>query len=291
MKDNQKYLIVSDLDGTLLNKKSELSSETISTIKKIIKDGHIFCIATGRPLRGSIDIYHQLGLNSLLINHNGSYISNPCDDKFNPIELCFSKDLAIKILKNSKIQEIITNAFLEVKGSNYQLKEYYDDLLWEILLKYYHMDIKDGSLINLNNNPDNLSCDVYAILLYLKSDDTSLFDKLMYHIKNISPYLQVRMIRIPSAGMMIEINTLFADKAMGVNYLASYYGIPKDRIITFGDGDNDMYMLAEVKYGFAMKNGKDTAKMSARHITKYDNDEDGVAWDLKYFMNNKDSIS
>ena len=50
-------------------------------------------------------------------------------------------------------------------------------------------------------------------------------------------------------------------------------------------------MLAEVKYGFAMKNGKDTAKMSARHITKYANDEDGVAWDLKYFMNNKDSIS
>lgn len=291
MKDKHKYLIVSDLDGTLLNRDSKLSDVTISTVKKVIKDGHIFCIATGRPLRGAIDIYNQLGLNSLLINHNGSYISNPSDEEFNPIELGFSKELAIKILKNPKVQEIITNAFLEVKGMNYQLKEYNDEKLREVLLKYYHMDIMDGSLLNLNNNPDNLNCDVYAILLYLKDDDTSLFDKIMYHIKNVSPCLQVRMIRIPEIGIMIEINTLFADKSMGVDFLMSYYGIPKDRVITFGDGDNDMHMLAKVKYGFAMKNGKDTAKMSARHITKYTNDNNGVAWDLKYFMDNKDSIS
>lgn len=291
MKNTKKYLIVSDLDGTLLTSDNKVTPETIKAVKKVVKAGNIFCIATGRSLKGSIDIYKQLGLNSLLINHNGSYISNPSNPNFNPIELSFSKEIAIKILKNHKVKEIVTNAFLEVKGTNYQLRKYENEALREVVLKYYHMDISGDSLQNLKNNPDNLDCDVYAIILYIKEDDSSLFDKLMYHIRNVSPCLQVRMIKIPSIGMMIEVNTFFADKSVGVNYLASYYGIPNDRILAFGDGDNDMRMLSYVKYGFAMKNGRDTAKMSARNITKHTNDENGVAWDLMYFMDNKENIS
>lgn len=291
MSNKEKYLIVSDLDGTLLNNNSELSETTIQTVKDLVKEGHIFCIATGRPLRSSLHIYQQLGLNSLLINHNGSYISNPSDEDFVPIQLVFNKEIAKQILSNSKIQEIITNAFLEVNGKNYQWcyteksLEFKDDL-W----KYYHIDVNDENLINLNKNPENIHHDLYALLLHVNDVDVNLFNKLMYHIKNISPYLQVRMIKIPNLGMMIEINTHFADKSVGVNYLTSYYGIPIDKVIAFGDADNDMRMLSKVKYGFAMSNGKDTAKMSARHITKFSNDKDGVSWDLKYFMKNKKQI-
>ena len=291
MNNNDKYLIVSDLDGTLLNSKSELSETTIQTVKELVNEGHIFCIATGRPLRSSLHIYKQLELDSLLINHNGSYISNPSDKEFTPIQLVFNKEIAKQILSDTKIQEIITNAFLEVDGQNYQwchtnkTIEFKDDL-W----KYYHIDVNDENLINLNKNPENIKHDLYALLLHISDCDVNLFNKLMYHIKNISPYLQVRMIKIPNLGMMVEINTYFADKSMGVNYLTSYYGIPLDKVIAFGDADNDMRMLSKVKYGFAMSNGKDTAKMSARHITKFTNDEDGVSWDLKYFMKNKKQI-
>lgn len=291
MENKDRYLIVSDLDGTLLNNNSELSQTTINTIQEIVNEGHIFCIATGRPLRSSINIYKQLKLNSLLINHNGSYISNPTDPEFVPIQLVFSKEIAKKILGNPKVNSIITNAFLEVEGANYQWAQKEENLkLKDDLWKYYHIDIADNTLINLNKNPDNLKHDLYAMLLHIQDGNVNLFNKLMYHIKNISPNLQVRMIQLPKIGMMIEINTHFADKSMGVNYLTSYYGIPLDKVLAFGDADNDMRMLSKVKYGFAMSNGKDTAKMSARHITKYTNDEDGVSWDLKYFMKNKKEI-
>lgn len=291
MENKDRYLIVSDLDGTLLNNNSELSQTTINTIQEIVSEGHIFCIATGRPLRSSINIYNQLKLNSLLINHNGSYISNPTDPEFVPIQLVFSKEIAKKILGNPKVNSIITNAFLEVEGANYQWAQKEENLkLKDDLWKYYHIDIADNTLINLNKNPDNLKHDLYAMLLHIQDGNVNLFNKLMYHIKNISPNLQVRMIQLPKIGMMIEINTHFADKSMGVNYLTSYYGIPLDKVLAFGDADNDMRMLSKVKYGFAMSNGKDTAKMSARHITKYTNDEDGVSWDLKYFMKNKKEI-
>lgn len=291
MDRNKKYLIISDLDGTLLNSKGELTQKTIDYVKEITAQGHIFCIATGRPIRGALDIYNQLGLNTVMVNYNGSFISNPSDPNFAPIDLTFSREIAIDILKTPNVREIISNAFFESKENEIQLTKFQDESLRADFLKFYHVDILDPSLKCLNNNPDNLNTDINALLLHINGDDVNQFDNLMYWVKNVSPYLQVRMINLPSSGIMVEINTMFADKSMGLNYLASYYGIPKDRILSFGDGDNDMRMLAEAKYGFAMKNGKDTAKLSARHITKFTNNEDGVVWEIDYFMRHKDSIN
>lgn len=45
----RKMLIVSDLDGTLLNQNGTLDQYTIDVVKKITDKGHIFCLATGRP--------------------------------------------------------------------------------------------------------------------------------------------------------------------------------------------------------------------------------------------------
>ena len=53
------YIIFCDLDGTLLNKKSEISKESEAYIKKIVAAGNLFVIATGRPYAGSIRFYNQ----------------------------------------------------------------------------------------------------------------------------------------------------------------------------------------------------------------------------------------
>jgi len=43
-----KTLFISDLDGTLLNKKGKLSNFTKTTLNKLIHEGLNFTIATGR---------------------------------------------------------------------------------------------------------------------------------------------------------------------------------------------------------------------------------------------------
>ncbi|MDE6562951.1 MAG: HAD family hydrolase, partial [Malacoplasma sp.] len=43
-------LVVCDLDGSLLRSDETISDFSVSTIKKFIKKGNIFCIATGRPI-------------------------------------------------------------------------------------------------------------------------------------------------------------------------------------------------------------------------------------------------
>jgi hydroxymethylpyrimidine pyrophosphatase-like HAD family hydrolase len=59
-----KYLIACDLDGSLLNKKSELTKKTIKTLNEFRKLGHIVVLATGRPFGGAIGKYDQIGLDT-----------------------------------------------------------------------------------------------------------------------------------------------------------------------------------------------------------------------------------
>ena len=72
-----KKLIAVDLDGTLLNSESKLSSYTIETIQKVSEQGHQVIITTGRPYRMADHIYKELGLESPMINFNGALTHIP----------------------------------------------------------------------------------------------------------------------------------------------------------------------------------------------------------------------
>lgn len=292
MGKNDKYLIACDLDGTLLNNESDISQKTIDGVKKIIDQGHIFCIVTGRPLRGSIHIYEKLGLNTLMANYNGSYISNPSDKKFTPINMTFSKNIVSAILKNRFIAKNIVNAVVEADNVATVLNSNMDLNIWKSFIDIFHVPIRDmneknNTLNQTNNDINNLIKDANALLLNV--NDKALFDSMVYHIKQIAPTLAVRSwsARIDDKFEVIEVNSSFADKAMAMKYLSSYYGIPLERCIAFGDGENDLTMLNNAGYGFAMKNGTRPAKLLARHITKHTNVENGVVWELEYVLNEK----
>jgi HAD superfamily hydrolase (TIGR01484 family) len=98
-----RILVACDLDGTLLRDNNTISKETEKIIKKFTSRGNIFCIATGRPMRAAIQYYNQLGLNSLLVNYNGSYISNPSNKFYTHLNLGFSNTILRKIFNNNKI--------------------------------------------------------------------------------------------------------------------------------------------------------------------------------------------
>ena len=65
-------IIAVDLDGTLLNSQSQLSDFTKETIKKVAQKGHKVIITTGRPYRMAHQYYEELGLDTPMINFNGS---------------------------------------------------------------------------------------------------------------------------------------------------------------------------------------------------------------------------
>ncbi len=277
MKSNQ-YLILSDLDGTLLNKDGQLTPETVAYVQHLTQEGHLFCIATGRPLRGAMRVYKELGIKTVMANNNGSSFCNPTDPNYIPVNLAFSSNIAKQILSHPIVCSHITNALVESDNTGYMIKDETNPIVRECIRDVFHIDIERGVAV-LDKQFSQLTHDVNSILLTV--NDIGVFDEIVYYVKGIAPTLVIRKWSMESMGYIIEINSAFADKALAMGYLASYYGIPRERIIAFGDGDNDMNMLNNATYGFAMKNATMAAKLSSRHITKFSNNDNGVIWELK----------
>ena len=76
--------------------------------------------------------------------------------------------------------------------------------------------------------------------------------------------------------MNLEINAAGVNKGKAMIELGKLLGIPREEIMAFGDGNNDLKMLKEVGTGVAMENAIPSVKEAAEYVT-LSNDEEGVA--------------
>ncbi len=279
---NEKFLIAFDLDGTLLNSDSKLSKTTISSIKKVSKAGHHVCLITGRPYDGSICYHKQLGLDTIMVNQNGCFMSKPGDKTYVPICIGWSREILRKLIENKEFMEYASHIIIEGMGKSWLWDESDDDQVNDMMRELFHLDGRDVTCIN--KKFDKVSTDISTLICVIENEED--LNRIIYQVKNTSPNLIVRNWSMPHSGkVIIEINTKFATKATAIDYLASYYGIPNERCVAFGDGDNDVEMLTKVTWSFALKNASPAARLAARYMTKYNNDEDGAAKQLLKFLN------
>lgn len=68
------YLLVSDMDGTLLNSKHFVAKENIEAVRRFTAEGGNFCVATGRPPIDADEFLTDLGINTACIYFNGSML-------------------------------------------------------------------------------------------------------------------------------------------------------------------------------------------------------------------------
>lgn len=280
--DRERYLIVSDLDSTLLNNKSELDPLTIKVVKKLTSLGHIFCLVTGRPPVSALPIYNKLGLKSLMVNYNGAYIYNPNNKLYPALNLGFNFAIIKKILTTPSIVSHINNYVIETNNGTFFKRIPTDESAKSLLYSSFH--VHDLNLVK-QVEPDFSNVkdyDVHSVLLQAK--DSEQLDDILYELRRFSKTLITRIWQDYTFGYIFEINSVFATKGNALEYLSSYYSIDKAHTVAFGDGDNDSQMLSAANNGVAMKNGTTTAKLSASFITKYSNDEQGVARELIRFF-------
>lgn len=266
----KQHLIAIDLDGTLLTDNKEISPRTKQTIQKAVDNGHIVVIATGRSHRSSLHYYQSLHLETAMINFNGAYVHHPKDKNWRVLHNPLPKETVLNVI-DACYQLEVQNILLE--SHQHIFIDKHDQHIIDFLrVKDNDESLRIGNISNLTDDPT-------LMLIYPKKEQVEKLNQVFneYHAEA----LHYRNWGAPSH--MIEIYKKGIHKAIGVHKLAEYYQIPKERIIAFGDEDNDLEMIDYAGVGVAMENGIDELKSIADYVTKT-NEEDGVSLFLEEYL-------
>ena len=266
---NQPHLIAIDLDGTLLKDNKTISPYSKEILQKAKEQGHHVCIATGRPFRSSDVYYHELDLNTPIVNFNGAFVHHPKDDSWGSYHTTLEVEVVREIVEVAEKHDV-HNILAEVLDEVYF--HYHDEKLLDI----FSMGNPEVTIGNLKNV---LRKDVTSILIHAPEENV---EKIRGYLSDVHANV-VDHRRWAAPWHVIEIIRAGIHKAVGLKIIVDYYNIPKDRIIAFGDEDNDLEMLDYAGCGVAMGNGIDQVKAIANEVTGT-NEEDGVARFLQSYL-------
>ncbi|HET7580912.1 MAG TPA: Cof-type HAD-IIB family hydrolase [Bacillales bacterium] len=256
------YLIAVDLDGTLLNDEKIITEKTLERLNQAQKMGHKVVIATGRPFRASQAYYEILALDTPVVNFNGAFVHHPLDKDWGVFHTPLPLKMATTIIQTCEAFHV-RNIIIEVADDIYF--RYEDEFVIDTFSAgnpAYHT----GDLRNL------LHDDPTSIVIY--PDDENVEE-----LRDLLETEHTEAVEQRSWGApwnMIEIVKGGVNKARGLKRIAESYGIPPERIIAFGDEDNDLEMIQFAGHGVAMENAIDDLKDIASFVTASNND-DGIA--------------
>ncbi|MBO9128666.1 Cof-type HAD-IIB family hydrolase [Bacillus sp. 165] len=258
----QKHLIALDLDGTLLKDDKTISVRSKKAIAKAKEQGHVVVISTGRPYRASSLYYDELKLDTPMINFNGAYIHHPLDPSWGqyhePLDLTIAQEI-IKACAGFGVK----NIYAEVIDDVYV--RYIDEGMKHIF-QFGNPKVHTGDLLRILQ--DNPTC------LLIDADEQEV-ELIRTHLSDVHAEV-IDHRRWAAPWHIIEIVKSGLNKAVGLQRVAKHYDIPQDRIIAFGDEDNDFEMIEYAGHGIAMGNGIPALKSLANHVT-LSNEEDGIA--------------
>ena len=254
--------IILDIDGTLANSRSEVTNYTKNIIKKLVVKNIMVVLASGRNVDSVIEMSRDCGASSIVIADNGSVIYDYSKREF---------------------------LFLNV------INEKFLGIIWELCLKYnidsiynsLHRRYRNYKCLDERYNEKNdivikdvteIKSDIYQIVLL--GDNIHKFNLCVNAAKENG--FKIANISHESIGInFADINLKCVSKGIAIRKLRKFLNIEKNNIICFGDSMNDIEMFNNCGIKVAMKNSIAELKQNADYVTKYTNDEDGVAKFLK----------
>ncbi len=129
------------------------------------------------------------------------------------------------------------------------------------------------------NTTDEIGEEIIKIALYHRTCSESY---LYPHFKDLDDSYGVKV----SGKNWVDISDNLANKGHAIKMLQDSYNILPEETLVFGDYNNDLDMLKQAKYSFAMENAHENVKHIANYQTK-SNDEFGVEFILEQLITAK----
>lgn len=259
-------LVITDMDGTLLNDKNEINEEFWTIQKKLAENGVIFAVASGRPYCNLVEKFKEIKDSMLFISENGACVmykekeifSNTMkkEDVLFLLNICKNIDGALPVLCGK------TSAFVE---KSVFLNDKYD--FESEITKYYNKIEVLDDLSEINDEIFKI-----AICDFIGAEKNSYT-----YFKDLEERFQV----VVSGNVWLDLGKLDTSKGTAVEMAQKNLDIKYDETMIFGDFLNDYSMMKSGKYSYAMKNAHPKLKEISNFVTEKDNNNNGVLETVK----------
>ncbi|MBR5269753.1 MAG: HAD family phosphatase [Anaerotignum sp.] len=257
-------LVASDLDGTLLNQKKEITQRLFDALKKLDELGIYFVPATGRPFGTVPQAIKELPFLKYVITSNGATIYDATKGR-NIIENYLTPEAVDAVIEIAKELPVITEYFIE--GKAYIAKNIYDDLTPFDLTESHEFYIKNSRTPVENFWEEMKRNNTVLENINLVFKDMELRKETWNRLKALG------LASVTAATTKnIEITSLYATKSQALEKLCEVLGLTKENVLAMGDGDNDMPMIQFSGIGVAMANGEEHIRQAADIIADDCND-------------------
>ncbi|OSY87149.1 haloacid dehalogenase [Tenacibaculum holothuriorum] len=264
-------MVVTDMDGTLLDSNHNVSDEFWNLFPKLKANNIHFVAASGRQYHSMVHKLQAIKDDIHIIAENGG-ITQFRDQLLDTESLDFKyvKEILPVLRKVENVLIVLCakdKAYIDTKNEEFIafFKQYYTQ--YEIV----------EDLTKLEN------VEVFKIAVrHMESSETYIlpFIKELHNHKDI-------LLKI-SGQHWLDISSIKTNKGNALEKLQKRLGVTIEGTMAFGDYNNDLEMLQKAYFSFAMENAHPNVKETARFSTKT-NDENGVEYILEKVIKAKEN--
>ncbi|MEN8137878.1 MAG: Cof-type HAD-IIB family hydrolase [Bacteroidota bacterium] len=268
-------VVCSDVDGTLLNSKRELSEATIKSVELLNKRRIPFVMVSARMPKAMRPLQIMLGAHYPIVCYNGAYIESELKvDGFgvelfsNPIEIEPFLDL-LKFMDGNGIHfgTYHKNEWFVNQEDYWTRREMNNTKITpevkDMEFMHHHFEAK-------NHGP-------HKIMIMGDYEKIEPLESELRH--RYGDYIDIYR----SKDTYLELNAKAVSKSTSLDVLSEYFNHPISEFMAFGDNYNDVSMIRKAGFGVAVENARNEVKAVANEITAQ-NIKDGVSKTIdKYF--------
>ncbi len=265
-------IIFSDLDGTLLDDKKQITPQNREAILRATKAGHSFVIATGRPFESARKVSDSLGLNTpgcYMVSYNGAHVYD-----------CFQKKV---LAKRTLSLELTRELFARADAAGLYIHTYQNE---EILTKKATEELAYyASRTNLKAAPredvlDHLTKEPCKLIVIHLTDH----DRLVAFRESQKDFVRGKCRMLFSCPQYLEIVPEGVSKQTGIDFLSALLSVDPADTIAIGDETNDVEMIQAAKIGVAVANANPNVQKIADYVTKETNNGGAIAEVIERFV-------
>lgn len=262
-------LLVFDLDGTLLNRKSEISRYTRDTLRLLAERDIAYTVATGRTLHASREVLAGHGFRLPQIYKNGVVIWQPELEDYSHTAFLTQSEIQ-QVLEAILAQGVTPFIFTLEPGNRHAIYHPPVQNSIEERLAREFGKRSDVPVLPMEQLPADADITNISAL-----GDPEAIDGVAQAVIDQANLVAYCGTAIEGQGLKwIDIHHSDASKGGAVTLLREQLGVK--RVLCFGDGENDLSMFLNADESYAPDNADPPVKAAASAVIGH-HDEDGIA--------------